>query len=307
MNQIVKSKNSRPGSTEAVTFTDGMLVTAEDLNAAARYPLEVVQVLLRSYFGCGIVCGLGVKRHTNPNDDKARYFAVDIGRGVALDCQGYPIELCEEITLDFRPDPCGCPIDGEQVRYIAIRRFTAPEAPARGCGCGPAAGEPGQQCSRVRDHVLVQAFDEKHLPAGICMRPPADGDDREADEGICDCLTQCPDCDRCAEPWVLLATVMVDQGGVTKQGVNSAKGVGSHGGPQQVKPIACLCDREVGSRKRLKELEDRIKKLEGPPKDESSTGGATPTTGTSQPINPVINATLGGAAAAGAGSGGGGS
>ena len=51
MNQTMKMKISRPGPIESVMFTDGMLVTAEDLNSAMRYPLTVMQVLNRAYFG----------------------------------------------------------------------------------------------------------------------------------------------------------------------------------------------------------------------------------------------------------------
>ena len=45
-------------STQAVKFRDGMIITAEDLDAATRYPLNIFQTLIRAYFGCGVVCGL---------------------------------------------------------------------------------------------------------------------------------------------------------------------------------------------------------------------------------------------------------
>ena len=46
MNQTIEWKKTQPGSTEAVQFSDGMLVTAADLTAAMGYPLSVIQVLL---------------------------------------------------------------------------------------------------------------------------------------------------------------------------------------------------------------------------------------------------------------------
>src|SRR5918997_4516126 len=107
MNQIIEWKKTQPGSTEAVQFSDGMLVTAEDLSTAMRYPLSVVQVLLKAYFGCGIVCGLDLK---NPAEGEAAQtprvdpatgkkppqrppnFILTVEKGVALGCDGYPIE-----------------------------------------------------------------------------------------------------------------------------------------------------------------------------------------------------------------------
>ena len=48
MNPTIEWKKTQPGSTEAVQFSDGMLVTAEDLGAAMRYPLSVVAPVTRA-------------------------------------------------------------------------------------------------------------------------------------------------------------------------------------------------------------------------------------------------------------------
>jgi hypothetical protein len=279
MNQTTKNriKISRPASTAAVRFTDGMLVTAEDLTAAMHYPLAVVQVLLKSYLGCGIVCGLEVT-DPNPNPPRRREnqegvdytqdgadaehepkrgFMVEIGGGVALGCDAYPIELCGPVKLDLAPDPCGCPI-GEgvtKVKYIAIRRDSAPEAPARGCGCGPAADDPGQLCARLGDHVVVEAFD--CLPDGICK----DAGEREW-TGTCACLKTCPSCEPCAEPWVLLATVQINRDGLVPHGINHEEDVRNSGGRAYVKPIACVCRSEADLARRYEGLVQRIGELE---------------------------------------------
>ena len=279
MNQTTKSKMSKPASTEAVKFTDGMLVTADDLNAAMHYPLTVAQVLFRSYFGCGIVCGLEVtdpngegkqgaggeaayaQQGASPGSEPKRGFVVEIARGAALGCDGYPVELCEKVKLDLSPDPCGCPITATVPRFIAIKRETAPEAPARSCGCGPAAGDSGQQCSRVRDHVVIQAFEEQHLPKGICMQglPKPNGDARP---GPCECMKQCPDCDCCADPWVLLAIVQIDANGLVAGRINHSEDVAKYGRPLYVKPIVCICGSESEWQKRYEALEERLGKLE---------------------------------------------
>lgn len=265
MNPTIEWKKTQPGSTEAVQFSDGMLVTAEDLSAAMRYPLSVIQVLLKAYFGCGIVCGLDLK---NPAEKQAAEttngeggpagatpntpppecdpnFILIVEKGVALGCDGYPIEICGPLKLDLTPDPCR--LDRRpQKMYVATRRVTAAEAAARPCGCGSTGGEPAQQCTRKRDHALVQAFDEDHLPAELCRvavpraeesggeatGEPRPGQPPAGATTLCDCLKQCGECACCGEPWVLLGSVVVSEQGL---------GTIDRGGRRYVKPIACAC------------------------------------------------------------------
>jgi hypothetical protein len=255
MNKTIEWKKTQPGSTEAVQFSDGMLVTAEDLTAAMRYPLSVIQVLLKAFFGCGIVCGLGLREpaagqageiKTVPSEQDPNFILM-VDKGVALGCDGYPIEICgPQLKLDLTPDPC-CPNkEAEKELFIAARRVTAAEAAARACGCGSTGGEPAQQCTRMRDHALVQAFEK--LPAGTCWIAPAkpaeDGEDGaqlgqasvERPTGtaaICACLKQCGECACSGESWVLLGSVMV-----TKQGLRTI----DESRRRYVKPLACVCD-----------------------------------------------------------------
>lgn len=266
MNKTIEWKKTQPGSSEAVQFSDGMLVTAEDLTAAMRYPLSVIQVLLKAYFGCGIVCGLDLKDPAQAKATEARAseatngepapggtretghpakrdlnFILTVEKGVALGCDGYPIEICGPLKLDLTPDPCR--LDPKpRPMFIAARRVTAAEAAARPCGCGPTGGEPAQQCTRMRDHVLVQAFEEKDRPADICWVPPAAKDAAAAAgpapaltgaAAICRCLKQCGECNCCGKPWVLLGSVMVGEQGL---------GPIDTTGRRYVKPIACVCD-----------------------------------------------------------------
>lgn len=258
MTPTIEWKKTHPGSTEAVQFTDGMLVTAEDLNQAMGYPLSVIQVLLKAYFGCGIVCGLDVKhpdeeqppapdaaketadtvRATDPDCD--RNYVLTVERGVALGCDGYPIEICGPLRLDLTPDPCRKDHSDKEM-FVAARRVTAREAAARPCGCGPAAGDPAQQCTRMRDHALVQAFDYDGLPPNLQKAVHAlMEDNKEAEKrapltpGQADCegLKQCADCACCGEPWVLLGSLVVGTGGL---------GPVDRSLRRYVKPIACLC------------------------------------------------------------------
>jgi hypothetical protein len=256
MRQSTKTRFSSRASTEAVKFTDGMLVTAEDLTAAMNYPLSVAQVLWRSFFGCGIVCGLELADttyagRTGDYDDARevecppeRSFVIRVNPGVALGCDGYPIELCESVKLDLSPDRCACPIEGETVKFIAIRRTTAQETPRADCGCGGGGADPALQCSRTRDLVLVQAFDShEDLPKGICgLRPGDPAAPDAAPQSLCECMKRCPTYDRCGDPWVLLGTVRIDDEGIVAGGVNDLEDSGvADGGRRYVKPVACAC------------------------------------------------------------------
>ena len=263
MNQTIEWKKTQPGSTEAVQFSDGMLVTAEDLTAAMRYPLSVIQVLLKAYFGCGIVCGLrltdpaaGQQETAKEESDPAtgetrtttqakpvRNFILTVEKGVALGCDGYPIEICGPLKLDLTPDPCRSDRLSKTM-LIAARRVTAAEAAARPCGCSSTGGEPAQQCTRMRDHALVRAFYEESPPAELCRaaakkaadgKPvalPAGGEPPTGATALCDCLTECGECACCGEPWVLLGTVDVGEDGLGKIDMSGRK---------LVKPIACHC------------------------------------------------------------------
>ena len=251
-------------STQSVRFEDGMIVTAEDLTLATRYPLELLQVLVRAYLGCGVVCGLSLRQDARiePRQDKdgqcppenATYIA-EIAPGVALDCAGYPLEVCGPVRIDLMPDPCGKPgpIVGNETRrlHIAVRRAAQPETgPAGGCGCASSddgCGDRDAQCRRVRDHVEIGVFEE--LPEEACRRPQrvddqpqgdcqAGGNPGAAAEHVshCDCLTECSNCHCCGDNWVALGSVTIDKWGIVEDGID-------HDTRRYVKPTECVCTR----------------------------------------------------------------
>ncbi|MBR0804367.1 hypothetical protein JQ636_12530 [Bradyrhizobium japonicum] len=271
---------TRSMSMQSVKFKDGMVITADDLDTAMRYPLGVFQTLVRAYFGCGIVCGLEVR---DPGDKDYKEvsdcpklptpnFIVCIAPGVALGCDGYPIELCAPIRLNLTPDLC-CDPRPEKV-LIAIRRRTSDDAPRQdcggqggNCGCGRNGNcgcgqSPSCQCTRVRDHAEVRVFNAPG-PKGLCALPEPkisqqDGvagnaaPERESKASVCDCLKVCSDCDACGESWILLGEVKIPKkavGNETQAGISLLP----HGRRQYVKPIQCACNET----QRLKEVDDK--------------------------------------------------
>ena len=228
-----------PTSIERVQFHDGQLVDAEALTTAMMFPVSLLQLVLRSYLGCGIVCGLEVIR---PDEERP---CVRIRPGVMVDCHGYPVELCREVVLDLTPDPCACETEPRTL-CIVMRRATSEDAPRQPCGCGCGCGGTEgshHDCNRVRDQVLIKAVDLERLDPvrdHVCSKlsdDPGERDDSgkpgepeapgasesraepdrasipgpgsEQEHPDCACLMACAErC--CAErSWVLLACITI--------------------------------------------------------------------------------------------------
>src|SRR5215469_6373892 len=68
-------------------FEPGMLLQHEDLDQLNAYTRDLSRLLFRSFFGCGVVCGLVVS--ADPDPCGKVYVTVD--PGLALSCNGDPI------------------------------------------------------------------------------------------------------------------------------------------------------------------------------------------------------------------------
>jgi hypothetical protein len=228
----------RPTSHEQVVFKDGMIVTAEDLQAASNYSLGIFQTLIRAFFGCGIVCGLKVDFLPQAQENKGLLDAADansnngwcvqIQPGVALDCQGYPLELCQAVTIDLTPDPCHREHSPLCV-YVAIRRYIEAD-PQTKSGCSGSESVQSLDCTRKREQVLIKVFEKEKLPVNTCMRPV----ESQYEQDPCDCLKACPEHNCCGEGWVLLACINISQDQCGIESIDDTQ-------RKYVKPIECYC------------------------------------------------------------------
>jgi hypothetical protein len=256
----------KPTTIESVKFRDGMIVTADDLDAGMRYPASLLQTVLRSYFGCGVVCGLGLRVKDPVGEQPTWVLCVD--RGVAIDCQGHPIELCAPVELDLSPAHCACEAPPEQV-CIALRRITSDEVPRDACSCD--VDDPRFDCRRIREHVVIRAFTKEEfddLPGAVCRRTQSDegasagatatggagpGAEQWSEE-LTESLTACPRC-TCGECWILLGCVaLAEDKGIT--------GKPDTTGRLWVKPIEVLSSAVVD---RIVQLEEKVAGLSQPP------------------------------------------
>ncbi|MCG6986334.1 MAG: hypothetical protein LJE61_14170 [Thiocapsa sp.] len=263
-----------PMRAESVNFTDGMIVTADDLSTAMAYPIALMQSVNRAVFGCGVVCGFELKpdpdlcgktERCDPCDDYSELaypsFTVQIGRGTAIDCAGLPVELCKPVSFDLGDKQCGCDAREGKV-CIFIRRLSSPEAPRGDC-CGSA--DERVQCSRLQDHVEIRAFPMGEEPENACMYPFDDpngnangcGDSEpqgsdtsgtysEAHRGwrwpehdeTCKCLTTCSEFDCCGEGWILIGCLELCKGGILVDSFDNP-----YKNRKWIKTIECFCRR----------------------------------------------------------------
>jgi len=82
-------------------FSPGLLLEDEDLTASVDYTRNMMRLLFRSLFGCGVICGLEVRAALTCNHSKLK---VAVGGGLALDCMGNPIHIPNEQTVTYDPD-----------------------------------------------------------------------------------------------------------------------------------------------------------------------------------------------------------
>jgi len=217
------AKLKKTSSLSSPRFVAGTTLQADDLTAIVRHTNDLSRLLFRTLLGCGVMCGLEVTP-----EDKCGRLTISIGRGVALDCCGNPIEVPEKQTLQVgdcddklegpywvllkryekgcapRASVCGEDEDGEapsvctriQEGYeIRIMQGAAPDCV---CGCAIPATENAARELRCDEEVNVQTADTTG-PGCACVNPK---DPCYAAHYLGECGCGCCDCE-----WIVLARV----------------------------------------------------------------------------------------------------
>src|SRR5829696_9134724 len=77
-------------------FGPGMLLQHDDLEQLNSYTRDLSRLMFRSFFGCGVVCGLVVA----PADkDKCGKLGITVSAGLALNCSGDPVYVPKDVSL----------------------------------------------------------------------------------------------------------------------------------------------------------------------------------------------------------------
>lgn len=192
--QKQNNKHCEANDFKRVRFFHGMLLGDTDFTAEQVYHMEKRKLLNRSLHGWGVVCGLGVKL----NEEQTK---ITIEPGIALDCHGNEIAVCEPVDVPIQDIPCLCPEpttktpktakecremleNGQDLKtcYIGIRFDEVKDDPVP--VHTPAGGCEEKACdySRIREGFCIDFFDE--LPKQPVVkfeqvRPFTDGENIE--------------------------------------------------------------------------------------------------------------------------------
>ena len=183
-------------------YFHGMLMTERDFSEEQTYHIEKRKLLNRMLHGWGVVCGLKVRPTDTPSPN------IIVEGGMALDCFGNEILVCEEQTVDLTVKPCATTAaydpcapyvqePQDQALYVVIKydeRGTKPEpvyAPGGSCE------EKTCNFSRTQEGFCIEVWD--HPPDA-----PGTGDTTEPFTP-CTKPFPCPPSDCCH--YILLATI----------------------------------------------------------------------------------------------------
>jgi hypothetical protein len=149
-------------------FSPGLLLQDSDLTDTVEYMRNMTRLLFRSLFGCGVVCGLKVAAK-----EECGKLRIGVAKGVALDCEGNPIEIPSEKAIDV---DLTCTITPPKQLWIAVRRLEQACA-VREVMCAPEDDETTTTATRSRDGYEIKLFSEQ--PKCVCgcitTEPPKSG------------------------------------------------------------------------------------------------------------------------------------
>ena len=163
---------------ERARFGPGMLLQHEDLDLLNSYTRDLSRLLFKSFFGCGVVCGLVVTV-----DSKCGKVCVTVRAGVALACSGDPIAVPKDQTfaLDENCDPS---IKGPL--WVVLCGTTKQCAP-RTSMCASDDDEAPSVPTRERDGFEIRVVNKRPDCACGCPEPKTENEVRVG-ETDCKCV-----------------------------------------------------------------------------------------------------------------------
>jgi len=131
-----------------------MLLQHEDLEQQTTYTRELSRLLFRSFFGCGVVCGLEV---TNVQVCGKR--GINVAAGLALDCSGDPVYVPNDQKLEIEKE---CDKEPTEPLYVLLCRTEKCCSP-RTSMCASDEDEAPSVCTRERDGFEICIVSESDL------------------------------------------------------------------------------------------------------------------------------------------------
>ena len=155
-------------------YFHGMLLSDRDFKEEQAYHIAKRHLLNRMLHGWGIVCGLGI--------EPKRRLIVTITPGLALDCHGNEIVVCDPVDIDLTPclsTPSRRPTTSQECEalssasesktlYIGIRYRESATAPVPAYVPGGGCNEKECDNSRVTEGFCIKIFDQCPDQHPIC-------------------------------------------------------------------------------------------------------------------------------------------
>ncbi len=189
-------------------YFHGMLMTHGDFDVEQIYHNEKRKLLNRMLHGWGVVCGLKVKS-TDPVSP-----CVVVEPGMALDCHGNEILVCEEQTIDLskkicqstltrsQEDPCAeyrKIEEGPTTLYVVIKYHESKTDPVPVYAPGGSCEEKTCDYNRIQEGFCIEVLDER--PYSPPLEPLKSGE-------ACTKPFPCPPINCCPDlHYIILATI----------------------------------------------------------------------------------------------------
>ncbi|HSB52118.1 MAG TPA: hypothetical protein VLD40_05625 [Dissulfurispiraceae bacterium] len=200
-------------SFERNNYFYGKLMTVRDFLAEQCYFNEKRWLINRMILGWGVVCGLDV---VSVDNDPTK---VAVKPGLAIDCCGREILVCEDREIELVVDKSSCHKSGNESRTEP--RNVAVCLLYRECKTEPLAMPPiacdqkeKGEFNRVRDSFEIKIIDFAEQPPQKRHPCPHENESISLHEYVCERLGEgCPECSD--SQCVILATMKTDQDGLT--------------------------------------------------------------------------------------------
>ncbi|REE18412.1 hypothetical protein B0G71_1428 [Paraburkholderia sp. BL27I4N3] len=180
---------------ERPRYSPGLLLEADDLTAGIDYTRDLMRLMFRSLFGCGVVCGLGVTAKLTCHGKEV---TVGVDKGLALDCMGNPIQICKAQTLVYDLGCSGKPPKAIFVVACYVERCCSPRDVA--CSEDDSSGQTVN--TRSVDGFQIKLYDHRPECACGCETKEEKTDEKkdapdpcacydDHNRGVCDCGCDC--------------------------------------------------------------------------------------------------------------------
>jgi hypothetical protein len=164
-------------------FEPGMLLQHDDLDQLGTYTRDLSRLLFKSFFGCGVVCGLVVESVCE--DGKA---VVKVAAGLALNCTGDPIAVPSNDHSILIP-PRDTTKKNDDLRYVLLCPHKKSCFP-RTSMCASDDDDGGSQFTRDREGYEIKVVVDKPT---CCLCEPHKAAKGTADDK-CKCANPELDC-----------------------------------------------------------------------------------------------------------------